>query len=264
MNVDIIRELNAFKSVSFVEHIHRYYIEGKESNSVSVTGLISKFKPKFDTDKWSRIKAKKLGITQEEMKFIWSDKNLLSTTLGTSFHSLVEGYYTGYTHRPDKERIATELGTENYQVYKNTLQAILPQFVNFYNDTKEYLIPVRNEFIVGDYKDTQVCGTLDLLAYNERKEQFEIYDFKTNKDITRTSLYNESFKTPLDSLELCEFNTYSLQLSLYKYIIEKYTKIRISTSYIVWFNSRNANYECIPTTDLTPYVVRMLDSISVC
>jgi CRISPR/Cas system-associated protein endoribonuclease Cas2 len=51
----------------------------------------------------------------------------------------------------------------------------------------------------------------------------------------------------LNHLEECEYNTYSLQLSIYKKIIEKNTSLKIGKSYLCWINEENDSYEIIET-----------------
>lgn len=253
------KELEVFNQITFVESVHKYYINGKPSAPVSVTGFISKFKPKFDVDKWSRIKAKKLGISVDEMKFIWSEKNLFSTTIGTCFHKIAESIYTGVKYHIHKDELQVSLGDGLYDDLKELLPVFVEQFKQFYKNTKDILDPIKNELVIGDLNNTKICGTIDMLVYNNRSKQYEIYDFKTNKDITYSSAYKERYYTPLNDLEVCEYNTYSLQLSFYKYIIEKYTNLKIGALYIVWFDRIKNKPEIIDVKDYTSYVKMLLD-----
>ena len=255
------KELEIFKQITFIEEAHKYFINGKPSAPVSVTGFISKLKPKFDEDKWARLKAKKLGISVDEMKFIWSEKNLFSTTLGTCFHKIAESVYTGIPYTLNSAELQHSLGEESYDILKVTLPTLVKQFSSFYKDTKDTLIPIKNELVIGDLNDTRICGTMDMLVYNNKSEQFEIYDFKTNRDITYSNTYGEKFCKPLDDLDACEFNTYSLQLSFYKYIIEKYTNIKIGATYIVWFNRDKDAYDVIATQDFMLKIKHILETL---
>jgi hypothetical protein len=258
--MNIKDELDVFKRITFIEKTHRYYIDEEISANVSVTGAIGKLKPKFDEDMWSARKAKSLGITQDEMKFIWRESNIFSTTLGTFFHSIAESHYTKMPCVLSTEGAKEELGDKTYQELKPLLKILVRQFDAFYKHTQSFLEPVSNELVVGDLDDTRVCGTLDLLTYNKNTKSYEIYDFKTNKNISFKSDYNQTFLSPLDHIPLCEFNTYSFQLSVYKYILEKYTNIRISAMYIVWFRRDKVSYELIKVTDFTEYAHSILSA----
>jgi hypothetical protein len=117
--------------------------------------------------------------------------------------------------------------------------------MNFYNDTKDYITPIKNEFVVGDLEDTRICGMLDMLVYNSETEKYEIFDFKTNKRFSTVSEFKKKLQHPVQHLDECELNIYSLQLSLYKIFIQKYTKIEIDKLKVVWFSVNNENYKII-------------------
>jgi hypothetical protein len=61
--------------------------------------------------------------------------------------------------------------------------------------------------------------------------------------------YRKRFKAPIAFIEECEFEGYSLQLNLYKYIIEKNTNIKIGRLYLVWLFEENESYQVIECKD---------------
>ena len=265
-NVDVnifAKQLEIFDVIVFNSEKHTYAINGQPSNPYSVTRLINSVKPRFDTDKWANIKAKKEGITPEELKFIWKEKALFSTTLGTCVHEIIESVYTGdnilqYT----RSKLTSTLGEESYLKLKEKITKCVNLFKKFYTDTRDNLIPIKNELIIGDINDTRICGTLDFLAYNNKTGNVEIYDFKTNNSITTSNPYGETFYYPLKDLDICEYNTYTLQLSLYQFIIEKYTNIKIDKKYILWLNDNNTNYQLIEVPYLKNAVQHLLNEKS--
>ena len=103
---------------------------------------------------------------------------------------------------------------------------------------------------------------LDMLVYNTKLKQFEILDYKTNKNITHYSVYKSKMRYPVEHLDSCEVNTYSLQLSLYKYFIEKYTGIAIGACRVIWFNTKNDNYKVITLNKLDEEVYLILNDYS--
>jgi hypothetical protein len=50
-------------------------------------------------------------------------------------------------------------------------------------------------------------------------------------------------------LDDCEYETYSLQLNIYRKIVERNTNLKLGDSYLVWFNEENPNYEIIKCDD---------------
>ena len=53
----------------------------------------------------------------------------------------------------------------------------------FYNDVRDKLIPIKTELVVFD-KETLIGGMLDILFYNVKAKEFQIWDWKTNKKFT--------------------------------------------------------------------------------
>jgi hypothetical protein len=263
-------ELTVFNCITFLSSTHKYFIDNAPGALISVTGLLGLYKEKFDKEKWSAITAKKQGTTPDVIKSIWDLNTLYSTTKGTMLHNYIENFYNNKVVQYNKEQVEKELGTEEHLKLREEIPILIKQFNNFYNDHK-HILPVKSEFPVGDIKGTKVCGMLDMLAYNIKNDTFEIYDYKTNKDIRRINSYNKYMLPPLEHLFECEYNTYSLQLSIYKYFIEKYTSIKIDKLNVIWFNQKNDDYEVINLDYLgeevelilNDYLVDKLDKIKV-
>jgi hypothetical protein len=259
--IDQIKELQVFNRITFLDSTHTYQIDGKPSAKVSVTRLIDGYKIPFEKEKWAKIKADKLGLTTEEIIQDWGKQNLYSTTLGTIVHNFIDNYYNNKIVPYDKVKVEEELGRDKYNELKEHVVPLINQFYNFYND-KDYILPIKNEFVVGDIEDTRICGMLDMLAYNTKDNTFEIYDFKTNKEIKYKTKFNKYLRPPVSHLEECEFNTYSIQLSLYKYFIEAYTSIKIDKTFVVWFSTKNDDYQLIPLLNMDKEVKDILDHFS--
>ena len=250
MNNDILKQLKIFDNIIFLEGSHTYKIDNKPSANFSVTGFIESFKEPFEKEKWAGIKGKQFGLTAEEIIWSWDQKNMYSKVLGTVFHGYAENYYNNKVVPYDKNWVSSQLTSEQHDELRETLKVLLKHFNNFYNDTKSYLIPIKNELVIGDIKNTRICGMLDMLCYNTKEDCLEIYDFKTNKEINFSSKHNKKFLSPLNHLEACEINTYSLQLGIYKKFIEDNTSLKIKNLYVLWLNKNNDNYKLIPLLDL--------------
>jgi hypothetical protein len=61
-------------------------------------------------------------------------------------------------------------------------------------------------------------------------------------------------KGRLGLLEECDLEIYSLQLEMYKQIIQRNTDIKLGKSYVVWFSHNNSSYEVIETKNRKYYV----------
>lgn len=253
-----LSDLRVFDCITFLHSTHQYLINNQPSAPISVTGLLGKYKEKFDTEKWAAIKAEKLGITPDEMKAVWKLNNLYSTHRGTILHNYIENYYNNKIVPYNKEEVEKDLGSDEHNRLRDEIQILVKQFKDFYKDTPD-LLPLKKEFVVGDIIGTRICGMLDLIAYNTKNNTFEIYDYKTNKEIKFASKYKKQLLSPLDDIDECEFNVYSLQLNVYKHFIEKYTKIKIDKLYVVWFNVKNDTYQLIPLLDMQDKVKIILE-----
>jgi hypothetical protein len=257
-----LKQLSVFDRIVYLDTNHSYKIDNEPSAKVSVTGLVGSVKQAFEADKWAAIKAKEFDSTPEEVKMVWKKNNELSTMQGSTLHAYIDNFYSNKVIPYNKHTAESVLGPILHSKMRENLTVLVSQFSKFYNDTKKYILPIKREFVVGDIDGTRVCGMLDMLSYNTEKDIFEIYDFKTNKDFSYTSRFNKKYNEPLSHLDDCEFNAYSLQLSVYKYIIEKYTDIRIADLYVVWFSVNNSEYQIIPLNYLKDEVKLLLSTLT--
>lgn len=224
----LVTELNKFNNVVFNEEDHSYYLNFKRC--ISTTELIGRYKKKFETDIMAYRVAQRDGRTKDDVIAEWNDKRITSQVKGTELHKCAELMFQGKAYKPDP-------------IVPNKLYKMLHQFHAVYKDV---LALVRAELVVGD--DTYgVCGMLDKLFYNVEEDELQIWDYKTNKEINMSSKYKSKMINGLNHLEECEYNTYSLQLSIYKKIIEKNTSLKIGKSYLCWINEENDSYQIIET-----------------
>jgi hypothetical protein len=243
--IDDLKKLKVFDRITVYDDKHSYKIDGQPSAKVSVTGLVNTVKEPFEEDKWATIKAKEMGISPEEMKLLWKKNNQMATYQGSTLHDYIDNFYQNKVKPYNRNLAEAILGPTLHEMMYKNLKVLVKQFMHFYNDTKDYILPVKNEFVVGDLEDTKICGMLDMLVYNTETEKYEIFDFKTNKRFSMASEFEKQLQPPLQHLDECEFNIYSLQLSLYKMFIQKYAKIDIDKLKVVWFSINNENYKII-------------------
>lgn len=255
--INLIKSLNVFNRIKFIDDDHQYLIDNSKSNG-SITKVISNCKASFDTDKWSKHVSNRDNKPQELVLEEWKLNTNFSTQLGTLLHSYIENYWFNKIKKYDQQLIIEKFGVELHQQMRDILKGFIKSFHGFYKN-HQHITPVRSELIIGDVDNTRICGTIDLLAYNEDVNAFELYDYKTNKKFTSLNSYNEKYiNSHISHLDVCDLNSYSLQLSLYKFIIEKYTDIKIANMYIVWFNRHDASCEKILCKDLTMFCDNLL------
>ena len=255
-----------FNRIKFHDDIHKYYLGDK--NLISVTTVLHKYQEEFDAYYWSNRKKEELQLTQEEVLLYWKALNVKSQIKGSAIHNYAELLYNNKVYKYDNEKSLALLGKDHIEILarkgEKTIEEefkIVKTYVdNFYNDSFGKLIPIKTEFVVFD-EEWELAGMMDILFWNVKKQCFQIWDWKTNKELNKESKYKIKLKKVLSHLQDCEFEIYSLQLTTYKRIIERNTGIRIEGCYIVWFNEVNENYQILQCNDYSDEINMIMSKL---
>jgi hypothetical protein len=255
-----------FNRIKFHDDIHKYYVGDK--NLISVTTILHKYVEEFDSNYWSDRKKDELNMTQEEVLDYWKALNIKSQIKGSAVHNYAELLYNNKVYKYDNERVLAQLGQKNIDILaKQGLTTIEEEFKivktyvdNFYADSFGKLIPIKTEFVVFD-EEWELSGMMDILFWNVKKQCFQVWDWKTNKELNKVNKYNQKMKRVVSHLHDCEFEIYSLQLTTYKRILERNTGIKIDGCYIVWFNEVNDNYKVIECNDYSLEINMMMSKM---
>ena len=254
-NFDSLIELeSSFSNITFIENDHKYTINGNPAK-LSVSQLLKKYETPFDSDKISSFVARKDGISQQDVLRNWEFTKDYSCHKGSEFHKIVENHFSRKQIKIDKTLIEAFFNQrmqyknkDSIEKYYKEMALLIRNFLNFYDWWKQDHILLKSEFVIGD-ELSGICGTIDNLSYNKKTKQLVIFDYKTNKEIKKQNPRNETLLGCLCHLQNCEYTKYSLQLNLYKMIIENKTSFSIPKSYIVWMSGKD-NYELIECLDL--------------
>ena len=224
---------------------------------MSATRFIGMFKPKFETQRIAEEYAAKRGLKLDDVIAEWDLKRDTSTVkvLRFTITQKIGGIIKSF-------RMTLQLHQTIWSRYykRIDLTSVRQIFKNFYEDSRINLVPVKMELVVGD-EDYGLGGMVDCLFYNKKSDMLEVWDYKTNKAINIKNNYGQTFKEPISHLDVCEINTYSLQLSLYKHIIEKNTNLKIGNCYLIWINEKNKNYKVYKCKDLETEIKLMLEEL---
>lgn len=210
--------MHHFENILVDSENHGYKIG--EQNLISATTLVSRIKPDFDKDGVSKRVAERDGITQEEVLKQWDKKGEFGRDRGTRLHCYIEDLMVEKIDpitRAVNDRIpAMDAFDKVWEKMSSKLKAKL-----------EY-----QECVVGDAQYC-VAGRVDAIFNLEikSKRSLHIFDWKTGK--FRVDNQYEKLLPPFDDIDSCELNAYSIQLSLYRLIIEKNTDMQLSDSYLV-------------------------------
>ena len=240
---DFKQQLDKFNNIEFVQTDHTYIINGKVAPSV--TSILKKYVKPFERDYWANIKAKQLGVEVVDILDKWEFNAKLSRTKGTLVHEFIESEFTKSQFNYPEDLIVKEFGYDPVCGPFNQIISVVGQFLF---DIKDKMLPIASELVVGDATNL-IGGTVDQIFYNKKSSNLEIWDWKTNKEIKVQSRYFHLY--PLDHIPDTELDHYSLQLSLYKLIIERNTNLQLGNSYIALFNEQLPKYNIYKAHDYT-------------
>lgn len=254
MKNEIINELQYFKGIEFHEEKHFYTLDDYRFG-ISATSLIETYAQEFDSDSVSQMVANKRGISQQEVLNEWKKENEFSCIKGSCIHLKAQSLWMGTNYEIDYNTIDNTIDKDRL---KKEYDIMSKQAINFYNDYKDMYDMIQDEFIVWS-KEYDIAGSIDGIMYNKYTQQCCILDFKSNKDLQFKSKYNKKMKVPLHKLDDVNGQHYYIQLSIYKYLIEKYTNIKVDELFIVYFNVNADNYEIISIPYLEKEVKNILE-----
>ena len=204
---------------------HRYFdYAGNEFTSVSK--ILSMVKEPFDEKRLSAMTAKKLGVTQADVLADWKKKRDDAAGHGTRIHDAIEEYKNFFTIKPsnmDLEPMLKSIAQEHSGYARCYSEALL------YSPSFEKL-------------GIRAAGTTDqILKVSTRSRYVDIEDYKTNlrNGIEFHSKYNKYLLGPVSHMQECNYNTYSLQLSIYALMYEELTGDLIRSLYIRFIPPNN-------------------------
>lgn len=250
-DITLFEELSKFDDVTYYDEPHKYYFSGSDQPLTSGTQLISRYSP-FDREGIATKQSQKTGRAVEDILLEWDS----SGVKGTCVHEYTENILANKIFPYPEHTVNSQLGDVVGNQVKGKFYRTIPLVDKFRSDIAGKLINIRSELVMGD-RDYWVGGMIDQVFFNKKSGMLELWDWKTNKKIDTYSKYNLS--NELSHLDKSKLTIYSLQLSLYKHILEKNTNLKLGDSYICWFNENNDNYHVYKCHDLQNEVKIMLD-----
>ena len=235
---ETLRVLNPFprdSRIDFFEEEHYYEIDGVRAPR-SVTSMIHQFETPFDAE--VVIKKMKLGPNWEtkrmeyctsdaeemsdlEIKAKWARVAEIASKRGTHMHWMIEMFLNGAVmHGP----FPTEF----------------KMFLEFYETfiSARDIIPVRTEMSV--FHCGLICaGQIDLLARYSGTQDYVIIDWKRSKNI-REFAYGRTLAAPFQHLPQANLATYTLQLNIYRYVLQTEYGLRVVALYLGVFHPDQA------------------------
>ena len=272
---------NAFKDYVFVENGHSYIYTPTGQSLTSVTSLLKTLVPKFNDRYWLPYKTLQrngydvkyednltflvngkrfnpnfdttdnfdLEFTEQDLKQEWQLTAKVGNTRGTILHNYMENLWNRKQLIDSIPNVINSLSAVEAIKYIKSIEILKQLADKLYSDLSKTYSPVAIEYVVGDHT-INLAGTFDALLYNNETDRYEIWDYKTDKKMRSDSReLIKGFKVPFS-----EINKYSLQLGIYKYILEKSVNIKIDKCYIAHFNFKKNQTEIIETNDYSEII----------
>lgn len=202
----------------FYEKEHIYKLQDRQFTSVSQV-LHSLEKPK-DWKKIAKRYATKIGKTVAEVEADWKLENEKSVVRGKDYHAQMQDALNsnGIVQR---KNVICEVIFHSPSVH--------PEGDFVYQEQPDCKLAnntVYTEFMIWD-EDSGICGMADEIEVIN--DTIHVNDHKTNKEIKMEGFYvpnvgRERLLPPVAHLDDCNWNKYTLQLSLYMYLLWKRNK----------------------------------------
>ena len=250
---EYLKELNkAFGDFKFFEEDHHYEYKGKRVG-ISVTTFIHEYANEFNEQEMAEKSAIKNNKSVQEILDEWHYKRDFSCEKGTTCHEWSQHLWSGNEYN--------ELLFDGSIEYINAVNKIQNQAKNFKKDYEDTLEHLYDELPIGS-EEFNIASCVDHLFYNKLTGGLVLVDYKTNSYLKgyNEKAYKKAMKVPLQHLNDDSLHHYYLQLSIYKFLIEKYAKIKVDEMFIVYFSENIDNYEIIEIPYLKDEVEEILEN----
>lgn len=264
-----IREkiLTEFQDLSFQEEGHIYTLNGKVIET-TVSGVGHRFESRpFDEASQAVRYAQKHGETPEYWIEKWHANSLRATTLGTKTHEFGESL--AYVLNGMPERIV-ESAKGQYDAEKNTLipghvkEGAVCRFLDEMQKSNLHLILNEAKVYSGKNPDPSknikelICGTFDMLYYDEERDGVVLLDYKTNSNLY--SEYNRKWNVhllkPFQDFYEEALGMYTIQLSLYALMLED-IGLKVLNRFLIWLKD-DGTYQTVAVPDVSDRLRKVL------
>jgi hypothetical protein len=127
------------------------------------------------------------------------------------------------------------------------------------NFTKVFnLVPYGIELCIYS-KRLKLAGTIDFVAKN-KDGTLDIYDWKRTPHLELANPYNK-YSTVVNHIPDTNFWHYTLQLNLYKHLLEMEYDKKVNKMYLVCFHPSNMSYFKYEVSDIQIHIPTFLEKI---
>jgi len=237
------------KVVTFDEKEHKYYVQGKQMK-YSVTQLIHLYFSDFDATTIATNMLKRRDFFQQDKYSKYWD-----LARDKSFEQGVEAIIKSWDTNRDESSF---LGTAMHQSIEDFILTAqeLPHtieseyFQDFHADMTTWgFVPYKPEQIVWD-QEYNLAGSADMMYTRPEWLDYTplkvfLIDWKRSKEIKMSSFRGKKGLGVCSNLEDCNYVHYTLQLNLYKHLLEKHYNVQVVKMAIAVFHPDNENQSYI-------------------
>ncbi|MEE1282781.1 MAG: AAA family ATPase [Acutalibacteraceae bacterium] len=249
---EVKKELEKFNDFKFFEDGHYYECKGKRVG-VSVTRLIEEYANEFNAEEMAEKVANKENRLVENILAEWKYKADFACAKGSTCHEYAQSLWSKsiWKYIPFGQDIA----------FKLAVNKIKKQAKNFKFEYENHLEHLIDELPIGS-EEFDIASCVDHLFYNKLTGGLVLVDYKTNSLMSgyNKKAYKKAMKVPLSHLNDDALHHYYIQLSIYKYLIEKYTGLKVEEMFIVYMSENIEKYEIINVPYLKDEVEKILES----
>jgi len=240
-NINLLNCHKRDQNIRFEKESHSYFVNNNLNDKyISVTSFIKQWFEEFDANKVidnMNPNGKYKGKTKNEIINEWKLISEKAIDSGNFIHDSIDIFLsTGIL--PDLSNRTFE-DQQKYQY-----------FDNFIKDFTFIIKPYRTEWCIYDYEN-KIAGSVDAV-FKTNNNKYIILDWKCSKKINKIAFKNDHCSL-LPDIPNTNFWHYSLQLNLYKYILDKYY-LYISAMYLIVFHESNSNYLVYKVPNLQPQI----------
>jgi hypothetical protein len=242
--------------IQFEEETHTYTIDGERAGWTSCTGFLHNFFGHFDADatiakmmaspKW--FTSKYYGLTADAIKKQWADKGAASSAAGTRMHLDIEHFYNAlpaaWGHSEAKGIRVNDVETgllcmREADSWEPAAGAEWDYFCEYQRRHGYQFEPFRTEWLVFD-EEHKVAGSIDMV-YKKADGTLAIYDWKRIEELKTENRF-QSGLGPVEHLPDTNYWHYSLQLNVYRYILQKHYGYVVSELALVVLHPNNTSW----------------------
>lgn len=232
------------KGLTFNVEEHRYFLYGRELKSVS--SIVEGFNP---FDMWATAMRCSLnprhehyGKPAEEIMALWKEEGRKAADEGTKVHAFGEAcclYMFGRENEIEPE-FQERITSEGLAAVTHKEEAAARWWND--NDWNRFAVVAKETRIANPALG--YAGTFDLLLYDRLDREYEVDDYKSNKDLERW--YGDYLRAPLSMIRANNLGEYTVQQTLYTIELRN-IGLAVMRNNLIWLSEDGYRIYDLPT-----------------